>query len=306
MLSWYHAAVAHSVMIVSWILSVRWGKNPELNFICLIAFSGVRTALLESEDNECPDCNEKGSSPGSLIPNRFLRNSVNAFRSETGYIKPRQEQSMSQKYPIASTVQYWFHVSNQVAKPPPPPPQENSQPVAEVEQLTTGNEAVPAQENSSANAETSIAADVSDETTVSTSQRSPKADGSAAPSPRNDSGHDDSDFEDNITVTVPPPHLQGGNLYRDRHLNGRHGRHHRHNTGIDTPPKNPHLVNICFFISFFQKNTYIVYSDNNNSSLIYSNSSTVMTTHRQLMIETRMQAHHKILEWSRVIRMQMS
>ena len=30
----------------------------------------VRTALLESEDNECPDCKEKGSSPGSLIPNR--------------------------------------------------------------------------------------------------------------------------------------------------------------------------------------------------------------------------------------------
>lgn len=47
----------------------------------------VRTALLESEDNECPDCKEKGSSPGSLIPNRFLRNSVNAFRNETGYTK---------------------------------------------------------------------------------------------------------------------------------------------------------------------------------------------------------------------------
>lgn len=54
---------------------------------------GVRTALLESEDNECPDCNEKGSSPGSLIPNRFLRNSVNSFKNETGYIKPPQEKS---------------------------------------------------------------------------------------------------------------------------------------------------------------------------------------------------------------------
>lgn len=49
----------------------------------------VRTALLESEDNECPDCNEKGSSPGSLIPNRFLRNSVNSFQNQTGYSKPR-------------------------------------------------------------------------------------------------------------------------------------------------------------------------------------------------------------------------
>lgn len=54
---------------------------------------GVRTALLESEDNECPDCNEKGSSPGSLIPSRFLRNSVNLFKNETGYIKPRQQKS---------------------------------------------------------------------------------------------------------------------------------------------------------------------------------------------------------------------
>lgn len=49
----------------------------------------VRTALIESEDNECPDCMEKGTSPGSLIPNRFLRNSVNSFKNETGYSKPR-------------------------------------------------------------------------------------------------------------------------------------------------------------------------------------------------------------------------
>lgn len=56
-------------------------------------FPGVRTALLDSEDNECPDCNEKGSSPGSLIPNRFLRNSVNSFKNETGYNKPRQAKS---------------------------------------------------------------------------------------------------------------------------------------------------------------------------------------------------------------------
>lgn len=55
----------------------------------LRVYIGVRTALIESEDNECPDCNEKGSSPGSLIPNRFLRNSVNSFKNETGYSKPR-------------------------------------------------------------------------------------------------------------------------------------------------------------------------------------------------------------------------
>ncbi|XP_062135953.1 LOW QUALITY PROTEIN: uncharacterized protein LOC133845497 [Drosophila sulfurigaster albostrigata] len=45
----------------------------------------VRTSLLESEDSECPDCKEKNCSPGSLIPNRFLRNSVNVFKNESGY-----------------------------------------------------------------------------------------------------------------------------------------------------------------------------------------------------------------------------
>ncbi|KAH8413747.1 hypothetical protein KR222_006824 [Zaprionus bogoriensis] len=45
----------------------------------------VRNSLLESEDSECPDCKEKNCSPGSLIPNRFLRNSVNNFKNETGY-----------------------------------------------------------------------------------------------------------------------------------------------------------------------------------------------------------------------------
>ncbi|XP_033150691.1 E3 ubiquitin-protein ligase RBBP6 [Drosophila busckii] len=44
----------------------------------------VRNALLESEENECPDCKEKSCSPGSLIPNRFLRNSVNVFKNESG------------------------------------------------------------------------------------------------------------------------------------------------------------------------------------------------------------------------------
>lgn len=43
----------------------------------------VRTSLLESEENECPDCKEKGTNPGSLIPNRFLRNAVNAFLNES-------------------------------------------------------------------------------------------------------------------------------------------------------------------------------------------------------------------------------
>lgn len=49
----------------------------------------VRTALIESEDNECPDCHEKGTSPGSLIPNRFLRNAVAAFHAESSNVLSR-------------------------------------------------------------------------------------------------------------------------------------------------------------------------------------------------------------------------
>ncbi|KAJ8667352.1 hypothetical protein QAD02_009014 [Eretmocerus hayati] len=47
----------------------------------------IRTFLLESEDHECPDCNEKDVSPESLIPNRYLRNAVMNFKNETGYAK---------------------------------------------------------------------------------------------------------------------------------------------------------------------------------------------------------------------------
>lgn len=72
-------------------------KYSTLIHVFYLDFQGVRTALLESEDNECPDCNEKGSSPGSLIPNRFLRNSVNSFKNETGYNKPRQTKSKCNK-----------------------------------------------------------------------------------------------------------------------------------------------------------------------------------------------------------------
>ncbi|EFN87378.1 Retinoblastoma-binding protein 6 [Harpegnathos saltator] len=47
----------------------------------------IRTFLLESEEHECPDCNEKDVSPETLIPNRFLRNAVMNFKNETGYAK---------------------------------------------------------------------------------------------------------------------------------------------------------------------------------------------------------------------------
>lgn len=53
---------------------------------------GIRTVLLESEDHECPDCNEKDVSPDTLIPNRFLRNNVNNFKNATGYNKSTMRQ----------------------------------------------------------------------------------------------------------------------------------------------------------------------------------------------------------------------
>lgn len=55
-----------------------------VSFFCI---TGIRTFLLESEEHECPDCNEKDVSPETLIPNRFLRNAVMNFKNETGYAK---------------------------------------------------------------------------------------------------------------------------------------------------------------------------------------------------------------------------
>lgn len=49
---------------------------------------------------------------------------------------------------------------------------------------------------------------------------------------RAETPHEESDYEDNITVTVPPAHLQSGEAFRDRHLNGR-GRH-MVSSGMDT------------------------------------------------------------------------
>jgi hypothetical protein len=52
---------------------------------------------LESDDQECPGCHEKETSPNELIPNRFLRTAVNAFKNETGYSKPMKLPEKSEK-----------------------------------------------------------------------------------------------------------------------------------------------------------------------------------------------------------------
>ncbi|XP_053683209.1 E3 ubiquitin-protein ligase RBBP6 [Sabethes cyaneus] len=181
----------------------------------------VRTALLESEDNECPDCKEKGSSPGSLIPNRFLRNSVNAFRNETGYIKTARQTA-----------------SNKQAKPT-----EEPQTAAAVEatpvisstnitsSTTNSNEVEEGTVPTKADADTEKQPESSDHCDLQESYEEVSQHGDIG-SPADDKAFDnESDYEDNITVTVPPAHLQGRGAYLE-HYNGRPPHHYRY----DTPP----------------------------------------------------------------------
>lgn len=60
--------------------------------------------------------------------------------------------------------------------------------------------------------------------------------------------HDESDYEDNITVTVPPAHLQSGEQFiRDQiHFNGRHG-FPGMSTGMETPPKSSHHIQVVIY-----------------------------------------------------------
>ncbi|RLU15449.1 hypothetical protein DMN91_012443, partial [Ooceraea biroi] len=82
----------------------------------------IRTFLLESEEHECPDCNEKDVSPETLIPNRFLRNAVMNFKNETGYAK-RQ----TYRPPAQSTAPAKPAPSADQAKAEPPQTQPQSQ-----------------------------------------------------------------------------------------------------------------------------------------------------------------------------------
>ncbi|XP_031620939.1 E3 ubiquitin-protein ligase RBBP6 isoform X2 [Contarinia nasturtii] len=173
----------------------------------------VRTALLESEDNECPDCQEKGSSPGSLIPNRFLRNSVNSFKNETGYNKPRQPKKTAP--PVEECVQ---PLSEEVAPKTPP-----------ITKAVSAEETSVIAEEEKSNTPETV------ETKEHEHEEAPRdCDTSRAGSP-----HDESDFEDNIIVTVPKPQSQNNYLdYRDRqNLNGRYNRSTNLNE-VDQPSTN--------------------------------------------------------------------
>ncbi|XP_016953305.1 E3 ubiquitin-protein ligase RBBP6 [Drosophila biarmipes] len=136
----------------------------------------VRTSLLESEDSECPDCKEKNCSPGSLIPNRFLRNSVNAFKNETGYNKS-------------------------AVKSAPAPVKNDEKPPVEKEV-----EEKPLKEEAPQEAE--VKADKQEETETNGKKpkksESPEPPSTAEPTQKEKDKYD-SDYEDNITIKMPQP-----------------------------------------------------------------------------------------------------
>lgn len=142
----------------------------------------VRTALLESDENECPDCKEKGTSPGSLIPNRFLRNAVAAFLAES---------------------------SNSLSRNTAPEPEEEAAPEEQpAEELTADVE--PNAEAFSPNA----SGDFQDfENEVENNENEGEEPAIQHPPAEKDSESDD---DDNITVTVPPAHQQSrGAAFRE-------------------------------------------------------------------------------------------
>lgn len=178
----------------------------------------VRTALLESEDNECPDCKEKGSSPGSLIPNRFLRNSVNAFRNATGYTKTVR------KAPVKE---------NKVVEEVPPTAVESN-----VSASGTVTVDLSADTKHSDNGQDDKPDHKEEHCDLHESYEEVSQHGDVGSPAGDDKAFDnESDYEDNITVTVPPPHLQSweGALQGQGlqgHFNGRPGHHSRY----ETPP----------------------------------------------------------------------
>lgn len=111
--------------------------------ISFFFITGIRTFLLDSEEHECPDCNERDVSPETLIPNRFLRNAVMNFKNETGYAKrqtyPAQNTGQTTTVPTdqlkIETQQVASHVSSQ-AKTVPSSVTPDASPQEPVEQST--------------------------------------------------------------------------------------------------------------------------------------------------------------------------
>ena len=58
--------------------------------------------LLESEEQECPNCHQKSVSPDTLIPNRYLRSAVTKFRCDGVYRKAAPQVPVAASIPVAA------------------------------------------------------------------------------------------------------------------------------------------------------------------------------------------------------------
>ncbi|KPU76879.1 uncharacterized protein Dana_GF11371, isoform D [Drosophila ananassae] len=143
----------------------------------------VRTSLLESEDSECPDCKEKNCSPGSLIPNRFLRNSVNAFKNETGYKISNVKSAVKneEKPPVEKEKEKEKEEEPPVVEPEPEEPEKPEKVEKPEETETNGKKEQPKSE--------------SPEPTLAVEE----------PPKEKEKDKYDSDYEDNITIKMPQP-----------------------------------------------------------------------------------------------------
>jgi len=57
--------------------------------------TGIRTALLESAEHQCPSCETPDQSPDVLIPNKYLRAMVTSFINETSYVSTKKPPPVS-------------------------------------------------------------------------------------------------------------------------------------------------------------------------------------------------------------------
>ncbi|XP_026841678.1 E3 ubiquitin-protein ligase RBBP6 [Drosophila persimilis] len=173
----------------------------------------VRTSLLESEESECPDCKEKNCSPGSLIPNRFLRNSVNAFKNETGYTmraaksvpvkkveKPTEEKPPGiEDKPVDEkpSIEEKPTVEKPVAEKEPDEVSIQERILKHEEPETNGNKHPPKVPSTERDAAATTAA--ATDSNADQSQKEREKD------KEKEKDKYDSDYEDNITITMPQP-----------------------------------------------------------------------------------------------------
>jgi len=65
---------------------------PLLIPLCVgVLLVGIRMALMESDEHNCPSCETPGQSPDVLIPNKYLRAMVTSFINETSYVSAKKQ-----------------------------------------------------------------------------------------------------------------------------------------------------------------------------------------------------------------------